>query len=220
MSNELSPEDVAEIEQFAAHVEDLQARYGVDLTDEGKQALVDEVFSNGFTPGATEQAFAGIAAEAEEEDAAEAEDAPEDEALEQHPLEQQYEEQVTVPEQFIADIGGELKALEGKLDRKLSRRELSGIEEQMGREMRLRGEVNVEAALNAHYEDQGRSVPDMDKRTDRVAHMTERMADDAADDASPTRPGDFDLDTHQGRVDYAAHRLAGGEPQDDTESGV
>lgn len=194
-----------DVQAFWNHVAALEAEHGVELSDEGKMALVAHIGEYGFNPDATRQGFADIAAAITGAGADYEE--PEGDYVEGEPS-------LDADEQFMADMTTDLERLQAKLGRQLTERELAGIEERMGEGMRKLGILGAdpEAALESFYGEQGRSVPDMDNRAARVAYQVERVQD-AERAAKADEPQDhaWDLDNRADRQAYMAHRFNGGE---------
>lgn len=201
----LPPEQV---EEFWRHVAALEAEHGVALTDEGKMSIIHAIAQHGFSPDVTQAAFGEILAEAAEAEGDEDADTVEDD------YEPSWEDEDSSPEaaeQFEADLHADLGRLQTKLGRKLTERELAGMEQHMGEAMRKVGAMGADAetALENYYAAEGRTAPDLGKREDRIDYMAERMREGGTTEADA--PTAFDMDTHEGRVAFMEHRLNGGE---------
>jgi hypothetical protein len=207
---------------FAQHVAHLQEQYGVELTDEGAEDLIAKVVANGFTADATEEAFAGIAAEAgvEPPDSGEEYDTMDDYTAGDY-------EPPPPPDRVTAVnaiVEKELDRLKTKLGRSFTEREMEAIHERLldtaMRHDHLGTEANfdAEAALNAHYEERGERAPDQWKRQDWVQYGVERMEEAERAEKADEEPRDLDLDKHADRVEYMAGRLEGKEYVDVIES--
>lgn len=185
---------------FDRHLNQLAAEYGLELTVQDKNALLQQSLNGGFNGSATVAAFEEFA----EQYADDFDD------------EEDFEEQEPEPQQgprrdFQADLAHDLAHLQRDLGRKLTGKEIDGVSQRAIDQVGRHDNFDVHSAFDDFHRNAG-TTPDKSEWTSKDWNdFCVERARDMDPEPGPDPDREYDLSNRDDFVEYAALKIQGTE---------